>query len=29
MIKPFKIIFRQVGKVRDLHIEEANFKKHL
>lgn len=29
MIKPFKIIFRQAGKVRDLQIEEATFKKYI
>lgn len=29
MIAPFKIIFRQAGKVRDLQLEEANFKKNV
>ena len=28
MIAPFKIIFRQAGKVRDLQIEETNFNKY-
>lgn len=28
MIAPFKTIFRQAGKVRDLQVEEAFFKKH-
>jgi len=29
MIAPFKIIFRQAGKVRDLQLEEANLKKYV
>jgi CHAD domain-containing protein len=29
MIKPFKIIFRQAGKIRDLQIEEAIFEKYM
>jgi CHAD domain-containing protein len=29
MITPFKTIFRQAGKVRNLQIEEACFKKHI
>jgi CHAD domain-containing protein len=29
MIKPFKVIFRQAGKVRELQIEEATFKKYI
>lgn len=29
MIKPFKAIFRQAGKVRELQIEEATFKKYI
>jgi CHAD domain-containing protein len=29
VIKPFKTIFKQAGKVRDLQIEEASFKKHM
>lgn len=28
MIKPFRTLFRQAGKVRDLQIEEATFKTH-
>jgi CHAD domain-containing protein len=28
VIKPFKTIFKQAGKVRDLQIEEATFKKY-
>lgn len=28
LIKPFKTIFKQAGKVRDLQIEEATFRKH-
>ena len=29
MIRPFKTIFRQAGKVRDLQVEEAFFRKHI